>query len=134
MIINNSLRFDEKSGRYYLTEEYVYNQLGIDLDLFLIDDLDTNVSTSKKRKIEYACDMLYDYVDRVSLSKKSAYYLFQNNEEVNDILVKALELQLNHFIIVGDTSMDVESKKTINARAISKLDSCGIFDTIIYGV
>lgn len=136
MVTNNNMIFDADSKRWYLTEEYVYNEMGIDLDLVLIDDLDTNTSTLKKRKIKYACDMLYDYLDVCALSKESAYYLFAHNKDINNGLLRALDAQLNYFAVVGDVTQDAEGKlkKSVSERAIARLDALGVFDTIIHGI
>ena len=42
MIIDNDLIFDKKSKRYYLTEEYVLNELNTDIKQLQIDDFATN--------------------------------------------------------------------------------------------
>lgn len=133
MVTNNNMIFDKDSKRWYLTEEYVYNEMGIDLDLVLIDDLDTNTSTLKKRKIKYACDMLYDYLDICALSRESAYYLFAHNKDINNGLMRALDAQLNYFAVVGDTTQDAEGKlkQSVSERAVARLDALGVFDTIV---
>ena len=134
MVTNSNMIFDEVTKRWYLTEEYVYNEMGIDLDMVLIDDLDTNTSTLKKRKIRYASDMLYDYLDVVALSKDSAYYLFAHNQEFNNALLKALDAQLNYFVVMGDIANDIDGtlEKAVSKRAVARLDSVGAFDTIVH--
>jgi hypothetical protein len=136
MIYNNNLTFDAETKRWYLTEEYVYNEMGIDLEIFMIDDLDTNVSTLKARKIKYACDMLYDYIDAVAINKESAYYLFAVNKDFNNALLKALDAQLHYFIVVGDVTNDIDGnlKKSVSERAIARLDAVGVFDTVVYSI
>lgn len=132
MIIDNDLIFDEKRKRYYLTEDYVYNELGVDLASILIDDFDTNVSTLTQRKIKYACDMLYGFIDDNAFNKNATYYAFTVDEEMHDALKEALGYQLNYFALNGDISNDVEFnvKSAVSKRAIQVLNGVGAFNIV----
>ena len=132
MIIDNDLVFDEKRKRYYLTEDYVYNELGTDLASVLIDDLDTNVSTLTKRKIKYACDMLYSFIDENAFDKTATYNAFMENEDIHNALKEALGLQLYYFALNGDVSNDVDVKveNAVSKRAIQVLNGAGAFHIV----
>lgn len=131
MIIDNDLEL--KNGRYYLTEEYVYNELGTDLSLILIDEFDTNVSTLNRRKIKYVCDMLYDYIDENAFDKQSTYCAFREVEDLHNALKDALGYQLFYFATNGDVSNDVGNKArlTVSERAIQRLNGAGAFHIVV---
>ena len=68
MIKDNDLIFDKETKRFYLTEDYVLNKMGTDLQKVAFDELDQNLSTFNQRQIEYACDMIFDFIDIQALS------------------------------------------------------------------
>lgn len=129
MIVDNDLIFNKESKRYYLTEEYVYNKLGIDLSMHIVDETDTNLSTLNKRVIEEACDELYEFVEDNSVSRLSTLYDFAVRKEAHNALKKALGLQLMYFMQLGDTSHNVEdgNKYVVNTRALRVLHSANCF-------
>lgn len=135
MIIDEDLVFDKKSRRYYLTNNYVYNKLGTDIGAVVCDDLDTNKATLNKRTIEYACDMVYDYIEENAVYPKSSLYYVTQDEDAHWAIKKALGYQLLHFIQNGDLSMSKGHKvsQTVNNRAIQVLHSKSVFH-IRYGV
>lgn len=132
MIINNDMYFNELTKRYYLTEEYVYNQ-GIDLSLHTIDEMDTNMSTLNKRVIETACDLLYDFIEDNAYDSLSAKYLIAVNPRVNNKMKKAMLYQLMTFVIKGNVSIEDDTQffKALDKRAIKVLKSEGVFTTLI---
>lgn len=132
MIVDNDLELDKKAKRYYLTENYVYNDLGTDLSLIQFDEFDTNISTATKRNIKYACDMVYDYIDENAFDKTSTYYAFLEDEDVHRAIKEALGLQLYYFILNGDVSNDVGNKSalTISSRVVQKLNGAGVFHIV----
>ena len=132
MIIDNDMEFNETRKRWYLTENYVYNELGTDLSLLLIDEFDTNVSTLNRRKIKYACDMLYDYIDLNAFDKTSTYWAFCEDETIHNALKDALGYQLFYFAQNGDISNDVGNKvrNTVSERAIQVLNGANAFHIV----
>lgn len=132
MIVDNDLRFDAEQKRYYLTENYVYNKMGTDLGIVAYDEFDTNVSTLSNRTIEYACDMVYDFLEQNAVHKESARYLVTQREEMHNALKRALKYQLFDFIQVGDISTERGNKvsDTVNNRAIQAMLAGGLFHTI----
>lgn len=132
MIIDNEMTFNTENKRYYLTENYVYNKLGTDLSLVAFDELDTNLSTIKTRIIEYACDMVYDFIENNAVAPKSTLYDFTQRQESHDALKKALGYQLLDFIQNGDISMEKGNKvsDTVNNRAIQTLLAKDCFNII----
>lgn len=132
MIVDNDLRFDNKTGRYYLTEQYVLNKMGTDLQQVLNDELDTNLSTLAERNIEYSTDIIYDFLEENAISPISSLYHIATNERALQCLKKALEYQLFDYLQNGDTSFEKGNslKNVPNSRAIQKLDSANIFHII----
>lgn len=132
MIVDNDLIFDEKRKRYYLTEDYIYNELGVDLASILVDDLDPNVSTLTKRKIKYACDMLYGFIDDNAFNKTATYYAFTVDEDMHNALKEALGYQLYFFALNGDVSNDIDFdvKSAVSKRAIQVLNGVGAFNVV----
>lgn len=132
MIKDNDLTFNTSNKRYYLTENYVYNKLGTDLALVTFDEFDTNLSTLKARTIEYACDMLYDFIENNAVSRMSTLYDFTQRQEAYEALKKALGYQLLYFIQVGDTSTEKDEKvsETVSKRAIQILKANDCFHIV----
>lgn len=123
MILDNDMYFNKDNKRYYLTKTYVYNKLGTDLDVVLNDELDTNLSTLAERNIEYACDMLYDYIEDNSVHTLSTLYDFTQRQEAYNALKRALGYQLFDYIQNGDISYEKGNRvsDTVNGRAIQAL-------------
>ena len=129
MILDNDMYFNKENKRYYLTNEYVYNKLGTDLDVVLNDELDTNLSTIKERNIEYACDMLYDYIEDNCVNTLSTLYYFTKDQDAHNALKKALGYQLLDYLQSGDISYEKGNRvsDTVNNRAIQALNNKNCF-------
>lgn len=134
MIADIDLRFDKEQKRYYLTENYVINKMGTDLDIVAYDEFDTNVSTLNKRTIEYACDIVYDWLEDNAVSKETAKYLPTQYINEHNALKRALKYQLFDFIQVGDISTERGNKASdvINLRAIQALKGSNMLNTCLY--
>lgn len=132
MIKDNDLTFNTSNKRYYLTENYVYNKLGTDLALVTFDEFDTNLSTLKARTIEYACDMLYDFIEDNAVNRAATLYDFTQREEAHEALKKALGYQLLYFIQNGDIANEPGNKasNTISNRAIQVLRANDCFHVV----
>lgn len=132
MIIDNDLIFDKKSKRYYLTEEYVLNELNTDIKQLQIDDFATNLSTLAIHNIKWACDIVYDFLCKNAVHRLSALYFATKNEEAHECLKRALSYQLLDFIQNGDASMEHGGKvsDTVNNRAIQALQEGDLFTII----
>lgn len=133
MILDNDVYFDKEAQRYYLTESYVLNKMGTDLSMVADDEFDANIDTLNKRTIEYACDIVYDFLEENAISKKSARYLVTQSKEAFNCLKRALKYQLFDFIQVGDVSTERGNKAsdTVNIRAVQSLKSANLFNTIL---
>lgn len=132
MIEDSDLIFNKVNKRYYLTVDYVYNKLGTDLSTILFDEFDTNLSTIQERTIEYACDMLYDFIEENAVNRISTLYDFTQREDAHEALKRALGYQLLYFIQVGDTSNEVDTKigNSVSNRAIQLLLANDCFHVI----
>lgn len=97
MILDNDLEFDEVTGRYYLKEDYVYNELGTDIGILANDETDTNKHTLVKRNLKYASDMIYDFIDDNAVSPTSTYYQVTQDKSSHLAIKRALEYQLFDF-------------------------------------
>ena len=129
MIEDSDLTFDKDTKRYYLTNNYVFNKLGTDIAVVAYDDLDTNLATLNKRVIEYACDMLYDFLEDNAVSRESSLYYVTQDKDAHIAMKKALGYQLLHFIQNGDLSNEIGHKvsETVNNRAIQTLKAKNVF-------
>lgn len=130
MILDNDLVLDRNTGRYYLTETYVYNEMGTDIALLQNDELDTHKETLVKRNIKYACDMIYDFIDDNAVSPQSTYYYVTWNKLAHNSIKRALELQVFDFLQKGDSSMEDGGKVAINSRAIQTLNANSCFHVV----
>ncbi len=136
MIKDNDLIFDKETKRFYLTEDYVLNKMGTDLQKVAFDELDQNLSTFNQRQIEYACDMIYDFIEMNAVHRDSALYGIAVDKDKNRAVKKALEYQLFDFIQKGDASMGENAKAsdTVNVRAIQKLIGADVFNSIYFNI
>lgn len=125
--MDNDMIFNKETKRFYLTEDYVYNKLGTDLSIVAFDELDTNLSTLNERLIEYACDILYDYIEEYSVYPESALYHFYVNKDAYNALKKALGYQLLKFVQYGENSNDGDKNESVSKRAIKCLDAKNVF-------
>lgn len=149
MIITEDMIFDTKTKRMRLTNDYVYNELGIDLANALIDEFDTNLSTIAERTLKYTSDQLYNFLKMncVKIQNGNAYntarYLIATNEEWYEAFKDALSQQLYFFIQSGDlsassgvhiekgTRVEKSIRDTISDSAVQIMQSIGMFHTVI---
>lgn len=108
MIKNNDMVYNEKTRRYRLTNEYVLNQLGTDLNSVLYDEFDTNTGTLAERTLKYVSDMVYDYLLMHSADYNYVCELIETSERVNELFKNALGYQLFYFLQVGDLALDTK--------------------------
>lgn len=106
MIIDKDLCYDEKRKRYYLSQEYVQNELGLDLQSILYDEFDSNETSQPVRVLKYVSGILYGYMRVNCASYKYAIELIENNTEWHEVFKEALYHQLVSFIDAGDLALD----------------------------
>ena len=149
MIITSDMIFDTKTKRMRLTNDYVYNEMGIDLANALIDEFDTNLSTIAERTLKYTSDQLYNFLrmNGVKVSGGNAYktacYLIATDEDWYEAFKDALAQQLYFFIQGGDlsatsgvnvdrgTRVEKSIRDTISDSAMQIMESMGMFHTVI---
>jgi len=133
MIEDSDLIFDNDTKRYYLTSNYVYNNLGTDLSKILYDELDTNKATLVQRTINFACDELYDFIEDNAVDNMSSLYAVTQNMNMHNAIKKALGYQLLYFIQNGDITQEIghTMSETVSARAIQILKAKGVFHIIV---
>lgn len=129
MFLDADMTFDATTQRFYLTDYYVQNKLGIDLKAIASDELDTQQSTLPERQIEYACDLLWDFIDENAYDKKSTHYYLACNELAYKTLKKALMNQLMFVVEKGDLTKDIGNNvnDSIDKSAIRKLNTISAF-------
>lgn len=132
MIITEEMIFDTKTKRFRLTNDYVYNEMGLDLANALIDEFDTNLSTIAERTLRYTSNQLYNFLSSNAVrfwygnSYDTACYLIATNKGYYDAFRDALEQQLYSFIQNGD---DLSGEICQSAYKI--MQSMGMFHKII---
>lgn len=136
MIVDNDTIFDEALKRYYLTKEYVLNELDTNLQSILIDEFSSNTSKLADLAIQDACDMVYDYLENNAIHKNTAIYRYCTEQNVFNALKKALGYQLLFYIQQGDLSNDIDRdiRFTVNKRAIQALRRVDLFNTAYYDI
>ena len=122
-IKDKDLIYNMVRGRYRLTKDYVKNELGIDLQMILLDETDTNPTTLPDRTIKYTSDMIYDYMQRVCADYKYACYLIETVPEIHEAFKDALGYQLMSFAQEGDNAFSAGGsiEKSICARTMQIL-------------
>ena len=122
-IKNKDMTFDKVRGRYMLTEDYVRNELGMDLQTILLDEFDANPTTLPKRTIKYTSNMVYDYMQRNCANYKFTCELINTVPHINEAFKEALGYQLMSFAQEGDKafSADGSIEKSICQRTLQVL-------------
>lgn len=115
--------------RYYLKESYVHNNIA-NLCKVVNDETDGNCFTLHKRVIRRACDMLWDFIDQNAVDKMSSLYYANHNQSVLSTLKRALALQVEYFLQIGDTGNAVGMKLTdrVHKGAIQLLSGANFFN------
>lgn len=104
MIIDNKTIFED--GKYRLNEDYVLNEMGTDLRSIAYDEFDANPSTLPERILKETSQIIYDYMQTNCKDYYFACELIETDEEMHKRFVRALECQLNAFIIKGDPAIN----------------------------
>lgn len=122
-INDTDLIYDEVRKRYRLTKDYVKNELGIDLQIILNDETDTNPTTLPDRTIKYTSNMIYDYMKRNCADYKYACELIETVPDIHEDFKDALGYQLMSFAQEGDLAFSSEGsiEKSICARTMQIL-------------
>ncbi len=117
--------------RYYLKESYVHNNIA-DLCKVVQDETDGNKATLHKRVIRRACDMLWDFIDENAVDKMSSLYYAGHNTVAYSTLKRALALQVEYFLQVGDTANAIGMKKEdrVHKGAIQLLKGVNFFNLL----
>lgn len=115
--------FDSTRKRYRLSKDYVKNELGMDLQMMLVDETDTNPTTLPDRAIKYTSNMIYDYMKRVCADYNYACELICTVPEIHEAFKDCLGYQLMSFAQEGDKafSADGSMEKSICARSMQVL-------------
>ena len=104
MITNNNIVYE--NGRYRLNEDYVLNEMGTDLRAIAYDEFDANPSTLPTRLLKETSDIVYDYMQANCKDYYFACELIETDEEMHRRFIRALECQLNAFILKGDPAIN----------------------------
>ena len=131
---DGDLIFDKETMRYYLNKDYVASF--VDLKTVVIDEFLPNQSNAPEEYIRYACDVLWDFIDKNAVEKISTKYYFTQNKEAYIALKRALKMQLLRFIQVGDTDNGVGFKSTdrLHKGAVNALYGIGAFHVLITNI
>lgn len=126
MIVTEKTKFE--NNRYILNEDYVLNELGLNLIEYAFDEFDANPSTLPERILKRTSNMVYEYM---KLNCKDFYYaceLIENDKEIYNAFVDALQYQLEGFIIQGDLSFNTKEQGNlpIFARTLDILVANGL--------
>lgn len=122
-IKDKDLIYDEVRKRYRLTKDYVKNELGIDLQVALIDETDTNPTTLPERTLKYTSNMIYDYMKRNCADYNYACELIETVPEIHEAFKDALGYQLMSFATEGDNAFSAGGsiEKSIGERTMQIL-------------
>ena len=114
---------------YYLKESYVHNNIA-DLCKVVEDETDGNKATLHKRVIRRGCDMLWDFIERNAIDRMSTLYYAGHNQEAFSTLKRALALQVEYFLQVGDTgnAIGMKTSDRVHKGAIQLLSGINFFN------
>jgi hypothetical protein len=122
MINNKKMVFE--NDKYRLTEEYVLNELGLNLQEIAYDEFDSNPATLPERILKRTSNMVYEYLKTNCKDYYFACELIREDAEINDSFVDALSYQLENFIVKGDSALNGGEK--IGARTLDILTGTGL--------
>lgn len=121
--------------RYYLRENYVHNNIA-DLCKVVSDETDGDCTTLHKRVIRRGCDILWDFIELNAVDKMSSLYYASHNQLALSTLKRALALQVEYFLQIGDTANAVGMKLTdrVHKGAIQLLSGVNFLNLKIHNL
>ena len=134
MIIDNDMIYDEARRRYVLSEDYVRNELGIDLLTIAYDELDTNTSTLPSRILKRTSNMVYEFMQLRCRNFGYACELIENEQDMYNAFKDCLAYQLESFILTGDESITnkqiMKDNYGVCERSYKVLYGTGLLDKV----
>lgn len=126
MIVTEKTIFE--NNRYRLTEDYVLNELGLNLIEYAFDEFDANPSTLPERILKRTSNMVYEFMKLNCKDYNYACELIENDQEIYNAFVDALQYQLEGFIVNGDLSFNTKEQGNlpISARTLDILVANGL--------
>lgn len=134
MIIDNDMIYDEARRRYVLSENYVQNELGLNLLAIAVDELDTNPTTLPSRILKRTSNMVYEFMQLRCRSFGYACELIENDQEMHDAFKDCLSYQLESFVMTGDEGITnkqvMQDNYGVCERAYKVLYGKGLLDKV----
>lgn len=136
MITSEDMIWDGVNKRYYLSRNYVLNELGLDIDTMTDDEFDPNNSQVVERTIKEACNQLYDFMQLNALHYPSTMYYVTHNEYGNNELKRALGLQVDFYTLHGDLANKEGSKFSdrVSTGAVGILIGSGLLNKMFVSI
>lgn len=136
IIIDNDTTYDEDLKRYYLTKDYVLNNLDTNFQSYLIDEFSSNTGKLAEIAIAEACDMVYDYVENNAYDKTTAIFRICTEQATYNVFKKALGYQLLFYMVQGDVSLDLDKKikDSISRKVVQLLRTINLLNTEYYDI
>lgn len=102
--------WDEKSNRYYLTENALLDN-GIDLRSRLGANDTVNAYSVINRLLKHTTTMIYNYIHSFSIDNSAQDRLISSIPSLRSIIYDALVLQVEYILLNGDFSRSAEPAK-----------------------
>lgn len=107
--------FDEQSNRYVLTERYVLDALGVDLQNIVNDRNAVNAQAMVQRILRTVSNAVYNEIHRYNVNTAVQDQLIMYVPSARDKIKRAMAEQLLYFMENGDLSRSTD----VDKRALS---------------
>ena len=119
---DEDLRYDYAAHRYILTQDYLMNKLGIDIQSRIASNKGINSTLMIDSLLNNVSIQIYNYLFGHN-TKRTIEYIIAKAPSARDIIKDAMSAQIVYLLSVGDMTKSLEeSKRTmwlnIMARAI----------------
>jgi DNA integrity scanning protein DisA with diadenylate cyclase activity len=120
------LVYNEYTGRYLLTAQYVSEKMGFNLQASILERGGESSAILIERFLEEASDDIYDYIHSFSIYNERQDYWIRTFDSAKKILQKAMDKQLMYSRLNGilgySSSKDVQAQR-ICPKAIDVLNT-----------
>lgn len=120
---DNYMIFDEQTGRYILTENYVREQLGIDLSEAINERNTTNQQIAVKRVLRQVSNAVYNFIHQYNVSTDLQDFIIKKVPSARVMIQEAMAEQFLYMSAKGDLSRSTDKEKRAlamdeNAKAV----------------
>ncbi len=105
------MRFDEKKGRYILTEKALLENAGIDLTIRLNAKASANPQAIVNGFLDRISSLTYRFIDGHTIDTVRRHYIIACAPSARPIMQEAMMAQALYVLTAGDLSLSADKEK-----------------------